>query len=224
MKTNFKKVGLVSVGAMLTMLLALSFGSNSADAAIVSNLGVGSHGAQVTELQNFLATNSFVYPAALVTGYYGGMTQAAVIQYQLAYNISPVGTVGPITRASINNVMASGLGLDLSAPTILSLPTVHVSNTNVAVTWSTNEAARGKLIYGTSPIVISNTGDTTGMNFIEPSVVSGNLAPYDATPRFSQTILVGNLMPNTTYYYMVMALDASNNVSVTTPASFHTNQ
>ncbi len=221
-KINIKKIGFITAGAMLSLLVVSSFGVNQAHAAITTQLGIGSHGAQVTELQNFLATNPLIYPQGTVTGYYGALTAAAVVQYQLAYNISPVGTVGPVTRASINSVQANGLGIDISAP-ILSHPVVQVSNTGSTVSWSTNENARGKLIYSTNPIILGNTTDATGVNFIEPSVVNGALAPYDSTPRTSQSVSISGLMSNTTYYYLVEALDSSNNVSVTLPASFRTN-
>lgn len=220
-KINLKKVGLVSVSALLALLLV---GVSGASAAITSNLGVGSKGSQVSELQGFLATNPMVYPQGLVTGYYGGLTQAAVQQFQLAYDISTVGTVGPVTRAKINSIQASTLGLDLSAPMIMYTPSVQVTNTSATINWSTNEYARGKVVYSTSPIVISNTFETTGVNFREPAIVNGILASNDATPRLSQNVMISNLTPNTTYYYMIMALDASNNVSLTLPASFHTNQ
>lgn len=222
-KINLKKIGLVSVGTLLAIVFVSSFGVGSASAAITSNLSSGSTGSQVSELQGFLATNPFVYPQGIVSGYFGGLTVAAVEQFQLAYGISQTGTVGPITLAKINSIQANGLGLDLSAPIFVSQPFVQVTNTSATVSWNTNEVARGKVIYGTYPIVIGNTSDATGVNFIEPSVVSGSVAPYDAVPRLNQNIAISNLMPNTTYYYMVMSLDASNNVSITGPASFKTN-
>ncbi len=45
-------------------------------------LKLGSTGADVTRLQQFLATDSSVYPEAQVTGYYGSLTEAAVKRFQ----------------------------------------------------------------------------------------------------------------------------------------------
>ena len=215
-----KKVGFI-LGTVLSLVIVTSFGVTKASAEITSNLGIGSTGNQVTELQQFLATNSYIYPSGIVSGYYGALTAAAVVQYQLAYNISPVGTVGPVTGASINNVIANGRGLDVSSP-ILSTPALQINRTTATVSWNTNEAARGKLIYSTAPIMLNNTSDATGLNFIEPNVISGILAPYDAVARFNQSITISNLNANTVYYYLVEALDGSNNVSITLPASFIT--
>jgi N-acetylmuramoyl-L-alanine amidase len=36
------------------------------------------------------------------TGYFGPLTRRAVMAYQKEYRISQTGTVGPITRASLN--------------------------------------------------------------------------------------------------------------------------
>ena len=219
---KINKIVFASIGVVMLIVGIFSFGVVGANAAITSSLGIGSTGPQVTQLQQFLATNSFVYPSGLVTGYFGPMTSAAVKQFQLAYGISQVGVVGPQTRAQMNAVMNTESGLDLSAP-MMSAPSVQVSGNNVTISWSTNEFARGKVIYGTSPVALSNTFDTTGVSFVEPSVISGAVAPYDGVSRTSQSITINGLASNTTYYYLVMALDASNNVSLTNLASFHTN-
>ena len=58
---------------------------------------------QVSGLQNFLKTISGVYPAGLVTGYFGSLTREAVILYQEKEGIPPVGIVGPLTRARLNS-------------------------------------------------------------------------------------------------------------------------
>ena len=211
------------IGVILAVAFVATFGVASTNAAIGSQLGVGSRGSQVSEVQQFLATNSFVYPAGLVTGYYGSLTQAAVKQFQLAYNILPTGTVNSATLVKFNAVEASGLGFDISAPIIFT-PSVQVSNNTATISWSTNESARGKVVYGINPVIIGNTADTTGVNFAEPTIVSGSLAPYDGVMRTAQNVTISNLSPNTTYYYMIEALDASGNLSVTWQASFHTNQ
>jgi hypothetical protein len=63
-------------------------------------LTVGSQDAQVTALQNKLATLGFF--SGSITGYYGTLTQEAVIKYQTAHGISATGSVGPSTRAALN--------------------------------------------------------------------------------------------------------------------------
>jgi len=66
-------------------------------------LGIGSTGADVRALQQILKDlGYFTYPS--ITGYYGSVTQVAVVAYQKAKGLSPFpGFVGPGTRAALNN-------------------------------------------------------------------------------------------------------------------------
>lgn len=65
-------------------------------------LVAGSRGVEVTELQNLLARLGFFKTEA--TGYFGAVTKKSVLAYQKANKISQVGTVGPLTRASLNRL------------------------------------------------------------------------------------------------------------------------
>lgn len=72
-------------------------------------LARGSRGAQVTALQQLLAQDPTLYPAGLVTGYFGAGTEAAVGAFQVRYGISQkggagYGTLGPKTRAKLNSL------------------------------------------------------------------------------------------------------------------------
>lgn len=187
-------------------------------------LQLGMTGSDVSLLQTFLAADPSLYPRGLVTGYFGSLTKSAVMNFQLRNGISPVGRVGPVTLSAINVQMANGVGsgTDLYAPVITSVQ-LNTSTTGATVSWTTNEASRGKLYYSTSPIQLRNLFDATGVNFVE-AVVSGTLAPYDAGVRSAQTVSISGLTPNSLYYYLVEALDASNNVSITLPSYFRTAQ
>jgi peptidoglycan hydrolase-like protein with peptidoglycan-binding domain len=69
-----------------------------------TNLTVGSKGADVTALQNFLIGKGY---NTLATGYFGPMTKAALAAYQTAKGITPaVGYFGPLTRAAVNGEAA----------------------------------------------------------------------------------------------------------------------
>lgn len=63
-------------------------------------LTVGSEDAQVTQLQQRLTTLGFY--SGPITGYYGSLTEQAVIKYQAAHSITETGDVGPSTRAALN--------------------------------------------------------------------------------------------------------------------------
>ncbi len=74
------------------------------------DLTIGSTGADVTALQNWLIGKGFSIPAG-ATGYFGTQTQAAVAAFQAANGIAPaVGYFGPITRAKVNGMGGSTTG------------------------------------------------------------------------------------------------------------------
>ncbi|HWH16075.1 MAG TPA: peptidoglycan-binding protein [Candidatus Paceibacterota bacterium] len=73
----------------------------TASATFTRDLTIGSTGADVTALQNWLINKGYAI-AAGATGYFGAQTQAALAKYQAAKNISPAaGYFGPITRAAV---------------------------------------------------------------------------------------------------------------------------
>jgi len=185
---------------------------------INSRLYVGSTGSDVTNLQTFLASDRNIYAEGRVTGYYGSLTRAAVVQFQINYGISPVGVVGPVTLAKINNVINAGYGIDVYAPTIYN-NAVQKSSNSATFTWNTNELAHGKVYYSTSPFSMS---EAVG-NFSAPFIFGGSVMTANNV-QSSQSVTVINLQSSTTYYYIVEAQDASGNVTVTLQSSFTTNQ
>ncbi|MEI6480269.1 MAG: peptidoglycan-binding domain-containing protein [bacterium] len=87
--------------AQLTQQIAALSGTTApAATTFTSNLTVGSTGAEVSALQNFLASKGFL--TATARGYFGALTKAAVKAYQTSKGIAAVGNVGPQTRAALN--------------------------------------------------------------------------------------------------------------------------
>ncbi|MCC7004707.1 peptidoglycan-binding protein [Candidatus Nomurabacteria bacterium] len=92
------------IAQLQSQIAALSGGSSAS--ALTSNLTVGSTGAEVTALQNFLASKGYL--SATARGYFGALTKAALAAYQTANGISPAaGYFGPVTRAAVNAAMGS---------------------------------------------------------------------------------------------------------------------
>ncbi|MEK7510878.1 MAG: peptidoglycan-binding protein [Patescibacteria group bacterium] len=88
--------------AQIAALQAQSGGSASVNASFNRDLTIGSSGADVTALQNWLISKGFAI-AAGATGYFGGQTQAALAKYQASVGITPAaGYFGPMTRAKVN--------------------------------------------------------------------------------------------------------------------------
>lgn len=206
-------IGGIMAGALFVSL----FGVENAHAALSSELDFGSTGSEVTELQQFLSTNSLIYPAGMVTGYFGPLTQAAVRQFQANYDIAQVGRVGPITMAKINDIMSSGFGLDTSAP-IMSNASIQTNSTNATVNWTTNELARGQVYYDTFPI-----RSDEGFRRAQQAFVSGASAPNNTDVRNTQSVTILGLQPNTLYHYITRAVDNSGNYTMTLSNTFHTN-
>ena len=221
--TTYTRVSITMASVALFAMFIGTPSSASAD-TLYRQLQVGMTGTDVSALQTFLASDPSLYPQGLVTGYFGFLTKAAVSNFQSRNGIDSVGRVGPATLPIINFQMANGMnGLgDLSSPLIMN-SNVAIGNTSALFTWRTNDLARGKIFYSTSPIILNNTFDQTGVNSGEP-YVSGTLAPYDGVARYSQSTNITGLTPNTTYYFVIEALDASNNMSITLPANFRTAQ
>lgn len=70
----------------------------------------GMRGEDIETLQEFLATDPEVYPEGLVTGYFGPLTQRAVVRFQKMAGIDQIGIVGPRTRSRINELLEEGAG------------------------------------------------------------------------------------------------------------------
>ncbi|OHA04086.1 MAG: hypothetical protein A3J58_02510 [Candidatus Sungbacteria bacterium RIFCSPHIGHO2_02_FULL_52_23] len=76
-------------------------GTSRVSKVFIRDLAVGMRGDDVIDLQRFLIEQK-QYPEALVTGYFGTLTRAAVARFQQAQGIMPaVGYFGPLTRARV---------------------------------------------------------------------------------------------------------------------------
>lgn len=187
--------------------------STTTPTLIGNELAFGSSGADVKTLQTLLATSAAVYPAGLVTGYYGPLTRDAVTQFQIGYGLPPVGVVGPLTLAKLNQLIASGETVDVNAP---SISNVHVATTTAAVTitWTTNENSFGSVHYDTLPITMFETSSAHQ----EPQT-SGSVASESIATSMHSITLTG-LVSGETYYFTVESRDPTGNISVTLPAAF----
>jgi hypothetical protein len=227
---------------IFSLILSLAFFPTKTEAAtfLTRDLQVGSRGSDVSALQLFLAEDPSIYPQAMMTGYFGSLTRAAVVRFQARYGIPQVGRVGPQTRAKINSLGSLGGGSMSStnsstlAP-VMSGVAVSTVSTGTTVYWTTNELARTKLFFNTSPLTMAEAG----ANFVEPAV-SGQVV---SNPNFgmshSYSLNTGSLMmasttsgtstttasgipAGTTFYFMAMSIDQQGNVSMSPMGSFRT--
>ncbi len=80
----------------------LGTGGPSPVSMITKFLALGMSDPEVALLQNWLKTLPSIYPQGLVSGYFGSLTQSAVMRYQASKGILQTGAVGPLTRAALN--------------------------------------------------------------------------------------------------------------------------
>ncbi len=103
--------------------------TSSQSITLTRDLSVGSQGDDVRQLQEWLAKDPALYPGGKVTGYYGAGTREAIRRFQAKYSLSPVGRVGPQTRAKLTELL-SGSGSEIVVPS--GQPTVPVATPPVS--------------------------------------------------------------------------------------------
>lgn len=215
MKNTSIKTSLLAGTSIATMLfLSAGLSASAAITPITSQLDLGSRGAQVSSLQEFLATNPYIYPEGLITGYYGSLTGGAVSQFQASYNLPAVGRVGPLTMGKINALIASGQGLDITAPSITSLGATAAGGT-ATISVTTDTAAQAKVFYSTSPIPMSEATTGATAPYVGGAVAAGTGF------LTSQNVTIGGLLGNVNYYYVVMVTDMAGNVTISQQGTFH---
>lgn len=193
----FAAIALIGVSAALPL-------RGFADTIVFSTqLDLGHRGTEVTKLQTFLSSRPDLYPSGLVTGYYGPLTRAAVVRLQAAYGLSQAGRVGPLTIVLLNSLQGDSI-----APTLSSVSLLPSRNAAV-ITFATNEQARGKVYYSTTPLVIR---EAAGPGFLP--TISGTTSE-ETGMSMSHTMTITGLQPNTTYYVVVQSTDAYGNITVT---------
>lgn len=218
-KFMFKFVG-VSVLVLGFVLSPVFASANFNPINTSTTLKTGSRGESVKYLQAFMASSSHIYPSGSQDGVFGKATKDAVIQFQLAHNLTPDGIVGGGTRGVINNLISSGLNIDIDAPAINNLSVVP-NGRNVNISFTSNEPVMSIVYYDTNNLSWTNW-DQREMSLKVPEITGSkntDLA-FTATKQFSLT----NLSANTNYNYTVLAKDRSGNVTLIWPRVLTTGQ
>lgn len=85
----------------------------------------GMRGAEVERLQELLATDPEIYPEGLRTGFFGGMTRAAVARLQERHQLPATGEVDETTRELLNEYFAERTGRTDAPAGILRAPGIR---------------------------------------------------------------------------------------------------
>lgn len=112
-------IALALAGAVVPAL-ALADTNTSASTTVVTDLQTtlhfGDKGDLVKILQALLASDKTVYPAGIINGSFGPLTQKAVKRFQKKHGLPQVGRVGPLTLEKLNEKLSdSPLGLEASS-------------------------------------------------------------------------------------------------------------
>jgi peptidoglycan hydrolase-like protein with peptidoglycan-binding domain len=157
-------------------------------------LGVkdGGTSGEVTKLQKFLAQDTDVYPAGLVTGYFGPMTERAVQKWQAKNSIvssgapdtTDYGVVGPKTRDKIIGICG---GTSVIPPVVVT-PVPPTVTSVVTPTTTPSDTTPAVPAIPTTP-----SSDTTGplitnLSISPTSIESGGLVTFTATIEDSSGI------------------------------------
>jgi hypothetical protein len=108
-----------------------------------TDLTIGSKGAQVSALQQFLIAKGYLTAVSAPTGYFGALTQTALGKFQAANGISPTsGYFGPKTRAFINSMSSTTTTTGTGSTTT----TTTAPATGLSVSLASTNPAAGSLI------------------------------------------------------------------------------
>ncbi len=164
-----------------------------------TDLTIGSKGADVTALQQILVNLGYLtMPSGVAYGYFGSITKAAVIKYQLAKGITPAaGYFGAITRASVNSlggtvssgtgtvVVPTGAGLNVSLAA-----TSPASGSIVAGQAAANVAEFTFTNVSATPAVVTNV--TLQKNGVVADTAFSNVYLYQGATRLTDAASISS--------------------------------
>ncbi len=176
---------------------------------IERDLSLGSKGADVSLLQDFLIKKSYDIPAIsnrnAAKGFFGMETQTAVVAYQANKSLPKTGFVGPITRKSIESECKS---VTATEPPVISLAiSTSTPPEPVAVAPTTKEVTltNTKSLYslieneGKTPMKAIVTFEFTVVNGSDKDIYIGNKAGnslvaimFKGTGALSTTLMSAN--------------------------------
>lgn len=108
--------------------------------------------------------------------------------------------------ATTTSQLTTAIAADTTAPSIFNVGISGISSTTATLSWTTNENATGKVYYST----------TSPINFA--TALTSGTTTLSTAHSFSLT----GLSAATTYHYVLVSSDASNNTATTTAGAFVT--
>ncbi|MEK7650731.1 MAG: peptidoglycan-binding protein [Patescibacteria group bacterium] len=185
---------------------------------LTRNLTIGSLGAEVSALQQFLIQGGYLH-ITTPTGYFGALTKVAVIAWQEENNVIHPGTgyVGPITRAKLDSLYGCQQRFFIT-PTILPDAEVRVLVPNVA---NVDDFYRQQLMAvgfkSTDDLKWSISGGALprGLELGDPHIVTcpGIVMPPCDAPNLTRTAIFGFASLAGSYNFTVQVTNGTQTVS-----------
>lgn len=139
--------------APLLVLLSISYASAASCTDITVGLARFQESSSVLKYQQFLFDKGYL--KATPNGYFGLQTLAATKQYQTSVGLSPVGNVGPMTRATIKKETCGGTtSTTTTTPTNTTVVTPTVNG--LVTTGGNNTISYAPVQYPNTPSGIRN--------------------------------------------------------------------
>lgn len=200
---------IIHIIVAIILFTVVSSGAKAQAQSFNVDFGVGSRGEYVKELQTLLSKYPSIYPEALVTGYFGPITERAVKRFQKDNGIEQAGRVGPKTRALLNAILSEGkIGFASSqhVPMIFEIFATSTTPTTAYIFWSSNQKTTSEFwLSSTTPV-----DPLTAQKFVNTQ----------RTMYHYQNI--SGLNASTTYYYMMKITDERGNSATSSERSFVT--
>ena len=190
--TSDLQAQIASLLAQIASLQAqLGTSTTTTTATFTTDLTVGSKGASVTALQNWLISKGFTI-AAGATGTFGAQTKAALAAYQASVGISPAaGYFGPVTRAKVNASSSTSTTTTTTTTTTGPLSGGEGSIDNFKILGATNtalNAADSDTVYGFEFKAGGSDLATNRVDFdVYKSAGTGSTRPWNI---FSKAVLM----------------------------------
>lgn len=138
-------------------------------------LHLASHGLDVANLQYTLSLDKTLYPEGIVSGYYGALTQRAVVRLQRTYSTAAPSTVYGVadmfTLNILNSLCVRNIQYASSASPLSGMVTYVVSTTSKIVIATTTPIVIQEVLNNSPPQPRSLIYDTSMVLIANPSTV-----------------------------------------------------
>jgi peptidoglycan hydrolase-like protein with peptidoglycan-binding domain len=217
------------INALLAQIQALQaqLGQVPAPAAvsvptITRNLTVGSRGAEVKALQDYLKAGGYLVIATTTT-YFGPMTKAAVQKWQAASALPSTGFFGPMSRAKLAEL---AVAVPPVAPVVPVAPVAPVPAVGLAVALATDNPVSATIPKGATSVaflkfIVSGTDTLSSLTFKRTGIgavadfTSGGINLWDGSTRLTTGRSISSTTHEVSFVNLNLAISGTKTLTLT---------